>query len=84
MIEELLDDSAYRRLAPSGQQSLIAEYCGGIEQRILSAPTADDARVISDDACRLFREECASELIRRALTDHVTGLYEKYWTDETS
>jgi len=79
MTEELLDESAYKRLEPSRQKNQIAAYCGDIEQQILSASTAGEAKTISENACRTFRQECASGLIGKALTDHVTGLYEKYW-----
>jgi hypothetical protein len=83
MLEELLDEAAYKHLPVSSQEDLIAAHCSHVEQRILSAPTAVEAKAISDDACRLFREECASELIRRELTDHVMGLYKKHWENES-
>lgn len=82
MTEELLDETAYRRADDSGQEGLIAVYCGDIEDRISSARTADAAKLISDEACRTFRKECTSTLIGRALTDHVAGLYERYWGNE--
>jgi len=83
MTEELLDEAAYRRLTDTAQESLIAGHCGDIEHRILSAPNADDARAVSEEACRMFREECASNLVGKALTDHVMGLYEKHWGMKT-
>lgn len=82
MKEELLDEASYRRLDDSGQQSLIAAFCADIEHRIFSADTADVAKAVSEETCRTFRMECASTLVGKALTDHVAGLYEKYWGNE--
>ncbi len=79
MKEEMFDEATYGRLNDSGQQNLISAYCADIEHRILSAGTADEAKAISEEACRTFRLECASALVGKALTDHVKGLYEKYW-----
>ena len=78
-MEELLDEATYGRLDDSGQQNLIAAYCADIEHRIISAGTAEKAKAISNEACRTFRLECASALVRKALTNHVERLYEKYW-----
>lgn len=79
MLEELLDEAAYKRLPVSSQEDLIAAHCADVEQRILSAPTADKAKAISEDACKTFRAECASALVGNALSDHVMRLHKKYW-----
>jgi len=79
MTEELGDDAAFARMSPSRQRELIASYCVDIELQIASASTASEAAALVENACREFRNECASKLVATALSAHVGELLKQYW-----
>jgi len=79
--DEPLDDRRYLQLNGRQQAELIEQYCGGIETRIRSAGSYDDAKRIVDQACGAFERECPSDLIRRSLAERVKEMAREYWEE---
>ncbi len=77
MIDELTSD---RPLSDRRQEQLIREYCRGIDERIRSAASKEEAERIVQDACRGFDDACASELVRAFLKRYVNDLFTKQWS----
>jgi hypothetical protein len=54
MIDELLEESTFRRIFPGRQQALIAAYCKGIVGKIGGGANPDQAMTIVRRACDAF------------------------------
>jgi hypothetical protein len=77
--EELLD-KRYSAAGIVNDNELIKECTGNIEERIQSARSLREAKLIVSDAFRCFMK-CDSEIIPLFLVRYVTKLFEKYWSD---
>ena len=75
--EELLDER-YSAAEIVNDNELIKECTGSIEERIQSARSLNEAKLIVSDAYRCFMK-CDSEIIPLFLIRYVTKLFEKYW-----
>ncbi len=78
--EELLADEGYRQLNGNQQYELIAMHCRGIEERIRTAPSRQEAVLIADTACTEIGRTCHSVLIRSALAAKVEDMISRYWS----
>jgi hypothetical protein len=79
MDEELLNDDRFPQLSQIRQSEIIARRCRGVQQLIRGAHSRTEAVRIADDACRLFADECESEIVQNALMQHVQQMVEKFW-----
>jgi len=79
MRPELLDEFTFERLDGTNQRDLIAGHCAGVERKIASALSAEEAEFVVRNACETFRRECPSRIIRTALERHVREVFERYW-----
>jgi len=66
-------------LSDHRQEDLIREYCQGIDERIRSAASKEEADRIVQDACRAFDQACESDLVRGFLKQHVNDLFIRQW-----
>ena len=62
------------------QEKLIREYCRGIDERIRTAPSKEEAERIVQDACRAFDQACESDLVRDYLKQYVNDLFVRQWS----
>ena len=79
MSEETFSDERYFATRSPLDDKLIEKYCGRIEDRIRTAENCHKAKLMVDDACSRFEDQCGSEVISIFLKRHVNDLYEKYW-----
>lgn len=79
MQDELVDESVFTQLPFQKQTELISRYCGGIQEKISSAPTVADAQNIADEQCAQFQQSCSSEVLRTAMTVYVQNLIRQLW-----
>jgi len=73
-------DKRYSKARTPIDNELIKECFSGIEERIHSANSRKEAKMIVYDSCRCF-ELCESEIIPLFFKKNVKNLYEKYWGD---
>jgi len=79
MIDELLDENAFRGIVPDRQHALIAAHCKGIVGMIVAAQSSDQAMTIVRRACDAFEKECSSPIVRRALADYLVKKQKELW-----
>lgn len=77
MIDELSFD---RPLSDRRQEELIKKYCQGIDERIRTAASKEEAERIVQDTCGGFDDACASDLVRAFLKQYVNDLFTKQWS----
>ncbi len=61
------------------QFALLDSYCTGIEKAIRTASSRSEAEIVVASACGRFERECASGILRGAVTKHIRGLLSLYW-----
>jgi hypothetical protein len=78
----MIDDEITSDYAPDGrrQEELVREFCGGINQRIRSARTREEAERIVQETCSRFDQSCESDVIRSFLKKHVIALCDDTWS----
>lgn len=62
------------------QGDTVQMYCTGIEERIRKASSVDEAKIIADEACLSFNQECLSDIVKNSLRRYVAGLVERHWS----
>jgi hypothetical protein len=77
--DEPISAGEFLRASTMRQAELIHHYCGRIDERIRMANSREAAAEIAEEACRTFKTECPSEILRAALTGHVREVLEKHW-----
>jgi hypothetical protein len=75
--EELLDEGFSKVGVPIDDEQ-IKECASGIEEKIRSAKSRKEAKMIVHDSYRCF-EKCESEMIPLLLKRYVKNLYEDCW-----
>lgn len=78
MDEEISLEERYSKAKCSLLDELIEKYFVGIEERIRSANTQEEAKLLADNACQGFERECQSEIIPLFFKRYLNGLFEKY------
>jgi hypothetical protein len=79
-LDEVLSENDFSgKSASSPQTDLIHQYCAPIDERIRTAKTKEDGRRILEETCQSFEGNCASDILRSALSRHVTAIFERYW-----
>ena len=82
MDEEISLEGRYPTTECSLLDELIKKYFVGIEERIRSAKNREAAKLLADNACQVFEQECESEIIPLFFKRYVNGLFEKYWGEQ--
>ncbi len=82
MDEEISLEERYPTTQCSLLDELIEKYFVGIEERIRSANTQEEAKLVVDNACQGFERECQSEFIPLFFKRYVNELFEKYWSEK--
>ena len=77
--EELFNEQQFLQRNQIQQSELITKYCAGVEERIRSAVSKEDAELIANAACDKFKSECTSEIVRKALTKYMQLKISQYW-----
>jgi hypothetical protein len=61
------------------QEDLIWQHCRGIDERIRSAQSKDEAQRLVEESCRHFEQSCESKVVSTFLKKYLHDLYEKEW-----
>ncbi|GEM_PF-5330139 len=79
-----IEDDLTISMKPGGDLlgDTVSKSCAGIEEQIRSASSREEAQGIVDQACNAFSNQCLSEILKRALTDHVDKLLTQYWATD--
>jgi hypothetical protein len=78
--EELVSEQQFLQLNQIRQSELIAKHCFGIEERIRSAQSKEEAEQIASKACSKFESECTSSIVRTALAKYIQSKVMQYWS----
>jgi len=77
--DELTDERLFIALPPEQQKTLIAEYCSGMNERIVAAQSKAEARNIVEEQCKQFDSRCESAVIRALVKTHVQRILAEQW-----
>ncbi len=80
--EELINEHQYLQLNQTRQSELISKHCSGIEKLIRDAKSKEKAEQIANKACDKFESECASSIVRMALSQYLQAKVMQYWGKE--
>ena len=80
--EELINEQQFLQLNQVRQSELIMKHCSNIEERIRDAQSKEEAEQIASAACTKFESECASSIVRMALSRYVQDKIMQYWDKE--
>ena len=78
--EELINEHQYLQLNQTRQSELIMKHCSGIEKLIRDAKSKEEAEQIANKACDKFESECASSIVRMALSQYLQAKVTHYWS----
>ena len=78
--EELVNEQQFLQLNQMLQSELIAKHCSGIEKLIRDAKSKEEAEQIANKACDKFESECASSIVRMALSQYLQAKVTHYWS----
>jgi len=79
MYLESMTDQQFNDLGERRQIEIIADHCGGIEEKIRSAHSRKEAEMIAGETCGRFQESCFSALVQRALVERTNKIIELHW-----
>jgi hypothetical protein len=82
MYLESLTDQEFQDLGQGRQVEILAEHCAGIEEKIRSARSREDAETIAETTCGKLQEACLSNLVQRALVRRTREIIDQYWTSK--
>ncbi|MBN1467052.1 hypothetical protein JXA02_14955 [candidate division KSB1 bacterium] len=63
----------------SSFEQLREKYFNDLEDRIRTAPSRKEAKVILDNSWKGLERQCESEMIRQLFKRHSSELLKKYW-----
>jgi hypothetical protein len=79
MYLESLTDRQFQDLGQNQQVEMLAHHCAGIEEKIRSAQSREEAERAADVSCGRLQEACLSSLVQGALVRHTREIIDQYW-----
>ncbi|HQU74523.1 MAG: hypothetical protein KDI06_10665 [Calditrichaeota bacterium] len=74
-----LEDERFDGVKSPFDEALIREHCLDIEEKIRTAPSAEKALIIIEDACRELENLCGNDFLPTMLRRQVEDFYQRFW-----